>query len=488
MGLSTALHLQRMGRRVTVVDSSPRIGGTASASYGNAGTMAFYANVPVNSPSLFQRLPRLLLNFDKDSPSPVSIQPNWHLPKMIPWFILFAWNCRASAVEHTAEKLGALLSQAESGWEPVWEQSGIDMENGTMGQHASSAECQNSPWRVKEGYLILQRTKDDMKSSQVGADLRQRFISNLNMKRLNSSEEVLELEPHLNPQRCDGGAWYFPDAWFLTDPGALLRGLASGFEARGGVVRNGLEVVDIQSNDNDHNQESGAVRAILDDGTHISADEIVIAAGAHSASLVSSSLGEFCPLETERGYSIQYSKENSTQSNNKNQKLLTRAVCDPKGGWIATPMAGGLRVAGKVELGGGVEAPPTEARFDQLEHEAMGLLSVDTGKRIPSNDWLGFRPSLPDALPVIGRSRKFPDSVYYAFGHQHVGWTLGGITGQLVAELVQGKELSIDVTPYSLDRFGFTNTNWWRERLRTMFGNSFQRRRTVPASSSASSE
>ena len=463
VGLSTALHLQRSGRRVTVIESSPRIGGAASCSYGNAGTMAVYANVPVNSPSIIRKLPDLLL---LDSTSPLSITPSWHLPKMIPWAALFLWNCRAPAVEHTAASLGALLSRAESGWENVWKQSGIDIVNGTMGKHASSVDLKDSPWRVKEGYLILQRTKADMLASQAGADLRRRFVKNLTMKQLKSADEVLELEPNLDPQRCDGGAWYFPDAWCLRDPGALLRGLASGLEAGGGVVRNGSVVVDIQSSTPDESG-SGAVRAILDDGTHISADEIVIAAGAHSAHLLSSSMGEFCPLETERGYSIQYTSEQGSTSSENSKSLLTRAVCDASAGWIATPMASGLRVAGKVELGG-VQAPPTPARFDQIERETSGLLGKDVGKRMKSKDWLGFRPTMPDALPVIGRSRKLPNSVFYAFGHQHVGWTLGGITGKLIAELVQGEEPSIDLSPYSLDRFRFTNwVERWLRRLRS---------------------
>ena len=84
--------------------------------------------------------------------------------------------------------------------------------------------------------------------------------------------------------------------------------------------------------------------------------------------------------------------------------------------------------------------PPTQAMVQGV------------GIRLEANDWLGFRPTMPDALPVIGRSSTLP-SVIYAFGHQHIGWTLGGITGQLVAELVAGDQPSVDLAPYSLDRF-----------------------------------
>ena len=557
VGLSTALHLQAIGRRVTLVESSSEIGGGASCSYGNAGTMAVYANVPINSPSLFRKLPKLLLgdfwkkiniftnsstnsSSTNSTSSPLSITASWqHLPKMIPWAALFAWNCRPSAVEHTAASLGALLSRAESGWEIVWQQSGIDIINGTIGDNtrthhvatnttsASILQQQQQPWRVKEGYLILQRTPTDMESSQFGANLRRRFIidpdqqkskSMLKMHALKSSDEVLQLEPHLDPHRCEGGAWYFPEAWSLTDPGALLKGLARGLENGGGIVRKGSAVVeihqssestcrrDVESN-NKNNNNNATLRVLLDDGTHISADEIVIAAGAHSASLVSSSMGEFCPLETERGYSITFEKPPLKSSSSSSSPLLTRAVCDPTAGWIATPMAGReLRVAGKVELGG-VDAPPTPARFNELEREARSLFggngggdndngndngnvsdsnnrnTVLLGRRIKEKDWMGFRPTMPDALPVIGRSRKLPNSVFYAFGHHHVGWTLGGITGQLVAEMVQGKEPSVDLTPYSLDRFRFKNLMTATTKIMTTTDG--KRRRNFSSSSSS---
>jgi len=408
--------------------------------------MATYANVPVNSHVSLGQLSHLL----SGDAGPLSVKPSLHLPTMIPWAALFAWNCRASAVEHTAAALGALLSRAEAGWDGVWKQAGIDMAGGTMGEHATAEGQSSSPWRAKEGYLILQRSEADMRRSRAGAELRRRFVPGLQMRQL-SSDEVLQLEPNLNPDTCGGGAWFFPEAWYLKDPGALLRRLAGAVEAGGGVIRTGKTVVAIQDSDKDRgdgmtrNQTNhGAVCALLDDGTRFSADEIVVAAGAHSAPLASS----FCPLDTERGYSITFAPGS--------ESALARAVCDPGAGWIATPMAGGLRVAGKVELGG-TRAAPTPALHDRLEREARALLGDGVGRRVAARDWLGCRPTMPDALPVIGRSRRRPESVFYAFGHQHVGWTLGGITGQLIAELVQGKETAVDLAPYCLDRFRFRN-------------------------------
>jgi glycine/D-amino acid oxidase-like deaminating enzyme len=443
VGLSCALHLQRLGRRVTVVDRAP-LGGAASTSFGNAGTMAAYANVPVNSPALLRKLPGLML----DSSGPLSILPSPHIPRMLPWAALFAWNCRPSAVHHTAHALGKLLSRAEAGYEGVWQQAGVDVD-GPMGEHASVGS-EKQPFAVRHGYLLLQRSEEVMRASEAGAALRRSGVAGLRMQAL-STDEVLDLEPALSEHVCRGGAWYFPDGWFLNEPGALLRALASGFEFKGGEVLTATALAISRSSSVDNEpcrstlaRPGGAVSLLLDGGGSISADEIVVAAGAHSASLVAS-IGEYCPLDTERGYSVGFGPGS--------QETLTRAVCDPSVGWIASPMASGLRVAGKVELGG-TGAPPTPARWDQIERETQDMMPGRLGQRHRENDWLGFRPTLPDALPVIGRSGSLPEHVFYAFGHQHVGWTLGGITGELIAQLADGQaKPSVDLAPYRLGRF-----------------------------------
>ena len=396
--------------------------------------MAAYANVPVNSPSLLRKVPGMLM----DSRSPLSIKPSVHLVSMLPWASLFAWNCRPTAVERTAAALGALLSKAELGYEAVWSQAGVDIDQ-SMGKHANRGVdgSHEQPFAVRkgQGHLFIMRSQAAMKDAQAGVELRRRHLANVHIEAL-SQDEVLDLEPALNADTCAGGALFFPDGWFLNEPGALLRALAAGFEHHGGELHTGVAVVGLRSAD------GGGASAVLEDGRVLSADEVVIAGGAHSAQLVSSSLGEFCPLDTERGYHVAFEAGS--------ERLLSRAVTDPSLGWIATPMTGGLRVAGKVELGG-LRAPPSPARWSQVEFEAQEVVK-GVGPRVPTSDWMGFRPTMPDSLPVIGRSRVLP-SVLYAFGHQHVGWTLGGITGQLIAELAQGKQPAVDLTPYSLDRF-----------------------------------
>mmetsp|Transcript_22715 Transcript_22715/g.70236 ORF Transcript_22715/g.70236 Transcript_22715/m.70236 type:complete len:454 (+) Transcript_22715:204-1565(+) len=425
VGVSCALHLQRIGRRVTLLDRFD-VGAAAAASYGNAGTMACYANVPTNNPGLLRKLPAMLADAD----GPLSIAWDAHLVKMAPWALLFAEHCRRPAVDATSRALGALLARAEAGYDGVWRQAGVDPDAGMGAFCGADSE---RPFASRGGYLLLQRTPDAMRDSEAGAALRRAGVPGLKMTAL-SRDEVLKLEPNVSSDVCEGGAWYFEDGWFLSEPAALLRALLAGFEENGGEFANGDAVALGRGAD-------GRPEVRLASGDVVTGDDVVVAAGAHSKPLVES-LGEWCPLDTERGYHVAFPGAEAE---------LSRAVCDPAAGFIMSPMAGGLRAAGKVELGG-LGAPLDVARCDALERGArMAVPSL--GPRDATHDWLGFRPTMPDALPVIGLSKHVP-SVIYAFGHQHVGWTLGGITGQLVAELADGVAPSVDLTPYRLDRFG----------------------------------
>ena len=219
VGLASALHLQRAGRRVMLVDRAA-IGGAAAASYGNAGTMAAYAAVPVNSPAVLRNLPSMLL----DETGPLSITPSTHLASMLPWAALFAWNCRPAAVERTAAGLGALLARAESGYDVVWEQAGVDLDL-VMGAHASDgvAGQRERPFAVRhgQGHLFLMRTAAAMKDSETGAAMRKRHVAGLRMQAL-SQDEVLDLEPALCASSCAGGAWCLPDAIYTPPIRRLL--------------------------------------------------------------------------------------------------------------------------------------------------------------------------------------------------------------------------------------------------------------------------
>ena len=178
------------------------------------------------------------------------------------------------------------------------------------------------------------------------------------------------------------------------------------------------------------------------DATAVELDAIVIAAGAHSNTL-SAQLGSPVPLETERGYHVMLESPSA---------LPRIPVMSGEGKYFVTPMEGGLRIAGTVELAGLV-APPNYARADALLPGGRRLLPDLVYGKVER--WMGHRPSLPDSLSVISRSPRFANA-FFAFGHGHVGLTAAAPTGEIIADLVVGQEPFMDIAPFSADRFRAT--------------------------------
>jgi D-amino-acid dehydrogenase len=203
------------------------------------------------------------------------------------------------------------------------------------------------------------------------------------------------------------------------------------------LLQNGItlrkeEVQSLRSN-------QGGVRLELSQGSIIQAKQAVIAAGAWSRQLAAG-LGNAIPLETERGY-------NTTLPIGAFD--LKRQIIFGAHGFVATPLSTGIRIGGAVELGG-LKLPPNFKRSTDMLTKASRLLPglrTEGGKQ-----WMGFRPSLPDSLPVIGHATATPQ-VVYAFGHGHLGLTQSAATGKLVSELLTGKKPSIPLEPYRAERF-----------------------------------
>ena len=167
-------------------------------------------------------------------------------------------------------------------------------------------------------------------------------------------------------------------------------------------------------------------------------DKVVIACGAFSKRLTDK-LDEKIPLDTERGYHVHFKGYDH---------LLSRPVVFANRGFGITPMEQGLRVVGTVEFGG-LENPLSKSRIKNLINNAKYMLD---GLPEHHDEWLGFRPTLPDFLPVIGPSKKYKN-VFYSFGHHHLGWTLGAISGKIVSKMINNEKTNLDLQPYSSLRF-----------------------------------
>lgn len=398
IGLCTALRLRGEGREVLLVERDEP---GAGASRGNAGVLANYECVPLGTPSVLKALPRLLF----DRLSPLSISPS-DLPRLSPWLLRFARASREARARQSAATLAALLRNSLPSFEPLIEQSGA-----------------HSLLR-REGALHLFRHKRDLNAAAWDRDLR----SNLGIRQtMLDRRDIESLEPALPPDYAYG--ILYPDAAHLTDPLELMRQLARAFLSKDGRILR-AEITALRHTDT-HVTLSGA-------GVELRARTAVIALGAWSADLARQA-GDRIPLEAERGYHIEFPTD---------APLLTRPVCPLELGFYLTPMTGRLRAAGTVELSN-IKRAANPRRLQLIEQSTRRLFP----DLAPAHSkWLGFRPSLPDSLPVIGRSPR-SRNVIYAFGHGHLGVTLAAETARIVADLILSNRDAPDLEALSPARF-----------------------------------
>jgi D-amino-acid dehydrogenase len=404
VGLCTALWLQRMGHRVTIIDPAPPLGDASyrqACSYGNACTFAPHGVVPVATSGVIWRVPGMLLN----PLGPLAIV--WrYLPQLVPWLRAFLASSTKAEVERIAGTLAVLLSHADAAWQPLVIQAGAER----LKRH--------------DGCLYLYKTEAQFRAADAENALRERH--GVAMDRLDRAD-VRNMEPNLAPLYHKGVL--FRDAYVFSSPRQLAFALAQAVIRGGGeIVRGEVSVIEPRGN--------GICLRIAD--KQILTDHAVVAAGAHSRKLTAS-IGDRVLLDTERGYHVLF-----PQAGN----LLSRPVCYPEHGFYMVPMADGLRAAGTVELGG--LAAPLNPKRTAMIRDGVKMLLPAAGQG--SDEWLGFRPSMPDSLPVIGSSRRLP-RVTYAFGHGHLGLTLSALTGYLVSQLVAGQRPAVDLTPLRPDRF-----------------------------------
>ena len=386
IGLASALRLLEDGREVLLID--PQEPGSG-ASFGNAGTIAPYGCVPVGTPDVLRSLPQLL--FGRESPFSMPLAA---APAMLPWLWRFLRASTPEAATAGADALAALLVHAGPAWERRWE----------------ALQCEDLIRRA--GCLYLYREPPSTRAFDF--QLRERHGVH---QQLLSPAEVAGLEPALASSPRHG--LFFPDAMHLASPAALMQRMFAEAQRRGARhVR--ARAVDLRADGT-----GAALQLEHGDGRRESlrAGTVVIAAGAHSRALAQQA-GEAVPLDTERGYHLEYAFDTPP---------LQRPVCPVERGFYMTPMAGRLRVAGTVELGG-TTRPADPQRWALLDRGARSLFP---GLPVASSQWLGFRPSVPDSVPVIGRARGVRAALL-AFGHGHLGLTLAAVTADLVAAEVAG--------------------------------------------------
>ncbi|MCC5993605.1 MAG: FAD-binding oxidoreductase [Rhodobacteraceae bacterium] len=395
IGLACASRLREAGHEVVLIDPNPPGSG---ASYGNAGTIADYATQPVGTPQVLLSLPRLL--FDRNSPLTIR---HAALATLAPWLLRFAWQCLPGPAGRNARAIAALLGDAGPLWREFADQIGAS--------HLLSAQ----------GALYLYDSDKAARAAEKDLAGRRRVGVTVEMI---GATELHRLEPSL--QAHDYRAALFPGAIFMTDPGKMVSVLANAA---------GVAVLPHRVT---HLSQRGKIVDLSGEGFSLQARKVIIAAGAHSRVLARLA-GDRIPLDTERGYHVEWDMD---------VPRLTRPVCRTSRGFYLCPMEGRLRAAGTVELGG-LNLPPSKARVTRL---IEGARDIFPDLPEPARDWMGFRPSMPDSLPVIGHSRSSA-GVIHAFGHGHLGMTLAPVTAQIVSSLVAGVPPARDISAIRPDRF-----------------------------------
>lgn len=397
IGLTIALRLARAGREVVLID--PATPGSG-ASWGNAGTIADYAVLPVGTPSVLRNLPALLL----DRNSPLAIR-RAALPALAPWLMRFLRQSLPAAARRNAKALAALNADAAALWLSL------------------AAEIGGEDLLNHNGCLYLYESQKDRTAAE--ADMAYRRGLGVTVD-LVSADRLAQMEPGLPP--IAGGGAFFPQAIFLSDPGEMVARLARAAQAAG--ARHISARVTGLARTPDGARLSGP-------GLALDARHAIIAAGAHSRMLARQA-GDRIPLDTERGYHVEYDMA---------APVLSRPASPSSRGFYMCPMTGRLRVAGTVELGG-LHAPPSPHRIARLD---QGVRALFPDLPAPSRDWMGFRPSMPDSLPVIGPSRNGAE-ILHAYGHGHIGLTLAPTTARLIEAALAGRTPD-EMTPCLPTRF-----------------------------------
>ncbi len=397
-GVCSALFLQKKGYDVTIFDrDDPAL---QSASYGNAGHFSPYASLQLNRTDVLADVPAMLLS----STGPLALKWNY-APKMIPWFIKFILNCSKKKMMHTAKYMHQILDLAIPAYDELFEDINI------------SGLVEN------KGIMYIWNNKD-LSSRELEINIRKKL--GIEQKIL-TPKDIHDLEPNIKPF-YHGGVFY-SKARHARNPKKILLKLLDYFIERGGNFLK-LNIKDIKF-DNE--------TPILQNETqNFVFDKVIIACGAFSKRLTDK-LDEKIPLDTERGYHIHFKGYDH---------LLSRPVVFSNRGFGITPMEQGLRVVGTVEFGG-LENPLSKSRIRNLINNANYMLD---GLPEHHDEWLGFRPTLPDFLPVIGPSKNHKN-IFYSFGHHHLGWTLGAISGKIISKMISNENTNLDLEPYRSSRF-----------------------------------
>jgi D-amino-acid dehydrogenase len=401
IGVSAALHLQKRGRAVVLID---RRGVAEETSYGNTGIIQREGVVPYTFPRDVALLAKYAFNLLPEA--------NLHwtaLPKIAPWLFRY-W--RAGTPERkaaTAVAMKPLIARC------ILEHEALMGEAGALG------------FVRRTGYLRLYRSSKAL-TAAIAKDQADREAYGVNFQPLDV-RQVAELEPHL--QGAAAGGILMPDPVSVSDPAGVCKAYARLFEERGGKIERGeARTLEHRGNDWSVQTAHGPIKA----------PAVVIALGPW-ADVILRRFGYSIPFGVKRGYHMHYGAQGNA--------TLSRPVLDTQNGYVLTPMLGGIRLTTGAEFARS-DAPPSPVQLAKVEPLAREIFPL--AARRDAQPWMGRRPCLPDMLPIIGHAPRH-QGLWFDFGHHHLGFTMGPVSGRLLAELMTGEETFTNPAPYRAERF-----------------------------------
>jgi D-amino-acid dehydrogenase len=401
VGAAAALHLQKRGRSVTLID---RKDPGEETSYGNAGLIQREAYIPYSFPQGLDRLVRYALNDQTEAHYQLS-----SLLDIAPPLYKYWLNSTPERIEQTIRTN-----------RPLFERCLIEHE-------ALAAEAGITDLLRPGGWIQIYRKPETLEKYKKDAErLKAEFGVTSDLL---DGRSLGAIEPHLSVEQA-AGAIHWKDPSSLRDPLALTKGYADLFARRGGVF--------VHADAKTLSQDADGWSVHGPDGP-IRGKDVVVALGPWSSDIFGP-LGYDIPLFVKRGYHMHYTaKGNAT---------LSRTVIDADTGFALAAMTKGIRMTTGAEFANR-DAPATPVQVDRCEPKARELFPLD--KRVEPEPWLGRRPCLPDMTPIIGPAPRHP-GLWFLFGHAHHGLTNAAVSGRLIAEMITGEEPFCDVEGFRADR------------------------------------
>ena len=399
VGVSCALSLQKRGFAVTLID---RREPGRETSYGNAGVLARSSIVPLNNPGLFSKLTSYLGNRHP------ALNLNWKRALTRPgWLLRFLWEARPSQAAARIAALESLTASTLERHRALMAEAGVShrlRETGTL-----------KVWRTEAGHAAAKAEQDFLSSHGIASQVLDR-------------QGISGVEPALNPI-FHAGLLCLENA-SVDSPGAVTEAYAELFVQRGGRI----EQAQVEKlTPSDAGWQAQTAKGVFE------GEIAVVALGPWSMDLLAP-MGLDSKLDVERGYHRHLQAEAGAR--------LSRPVYDVDAAYFMAPMEQGYRITSGVDLSHR-DAPDDHRQIDLVTASAREAFPL---KEFAGETWRGARPTLPDSLPIIGEAPRNP-GLWLAFGNQHLGFSTGPITGEIIAALVCGETPPVDPTPFRPGRY-----------------------------------